>query len=162
MSLILELYRQINLQLKGDEPYQVLLWNGKKCQAINNCNEDILVNWCKGYLDGIKLDPLWSSDNNAVAMLTPFYLLAKKHSFTGGNDSQGKLIKSDEEFIIEYKNQLVNLIENNYSYWQQEREEEITLNNQRYKRIKQRQSICPCGSYIKFNDCCYEEMAVLH
>ncbi len=162
MNLILELYSQINSQLNGEEHYQFLLWDGKKCQSIESGADVLLEDWCKGYLEGMKLDPLWSTDTNAVAMLTPFYLLAKKHSFIGSHDSQGNLIKSDLEFIVNYKSNLLNLIEDNYSYWQKEREEEIRLVNISYKRIQQRQSICPCGSNLKFNDCCYEDAVILH
>ena len=162
MNLILELYNQINSQLKGDEGYQVLLWDGQKCQPLQSCSDNLIRDWCDGYLQGVQLDPLWSSDLNAVAMLMPFKLLARKHSFIGSLDSQGNLINSDIEFIVNYKAELLNLIEDNYSYWLQEREEELRLSKLRNKRIRQRQSSCPCGSNIKFNDCCYEESAILH
>lgn len=162
MSLIIELYSQILRQLKGDEPYRLLLWDGKKSVPMERCSDAVLKSWCDGYLMGTKLDPLWGSDKSALAMLTPFSVLAQQHSFVGSEDSDGNLIEDDLAFISEYRLLLADFVQDNYAYWQQEREEGLLDKQYFSANDKKQKNRCPCGSQLNYKDCCYEESATLH
>ncbi len=156
MDLILELYRQISCQLRGIEPYQLLLWDGAERKMEETCSETLLQEWCIGYLSAIKLDPLWETDKNAVSMLEPFSLFSTRPSFNQNNSDN----KDQHPYgcMMQYRRHLRDFVEDNYAYWLNEREEEIRLNNLN----QQNNPTCPCGSKLTFSECCCTTLSTVH
>ena len=151
MDLILDLYRKISCQLRGMEPYQLILWDGTAFKRVETCSEALLQDWCIGYLAGIRLDPLWETDKNAVAMLEPFTLFARRNiNYRGAEQPEG--------CMLQYRRHLCDFIEDNYAYWLNEREEEIRLHNLNQKN----KPTCPCGSKLTFDECCCGHLSTLH
>lgn len=143
MDLILELYKQISSQLRGVEPYSLLLWDGKASHALVSSPVVLLEDWCSGYLEGIKMDPLWETDRHAVSLLTPFVLFAKQYK---GTDKE---CSYHEDRMFGYRMHLASFVEDNYAYWFNEREEEISFCHANH----QTEVKCSCGSKINFQDC---------
>lgn len=148
MDLLLDLYRKTSAQLRGLEPYQLLLWDGQELKKVETCAERLLQDWCIGYLNGIKLDPLWETDKNAVAMLEPFTLFA----------CRSHMPEQAKGSMLQYRRHLRDFVEDNYAYWLNEREEEIRL----YNLNQQNKPTCPCGSKLAFNECCCSQLSTLH
>lgn len=162
MGLLIELYSQISRQLKGDEPFFLLLWDENQCQTAEKCSEQVLKDWCEGYLNGTELDPLWGTDKSAVAMLTPFSILAKQTSFVGHYDNQGLIIEDDQCFIREYRTHLLDFVQDNYAYWLNEREADLFHKQASHQARERRNTLCPCESGLSFEECCYNAEATLH
>jgi len=152
MDLLFELYKKVSSELKGVEPYQLLLWTGEGIETVHSCSDAVLKDWCHGYLEGVKLDPLWETDSYAVSMLTPFSLFAKlpvKPSASSSVKIQAESQQRNQECMYQYRIHLADFVEDNYAYWLNEREEEIRLYNEKQKT----QTNCPCGSLIVFEEC---------
>lgn len=162
MNLIIGLFSQTTRELKGEQPYQILLWEGLENAAANQCSDELLKHWCDGYLSGVQLDPLWGTDKSALAMLTPFLILAQKKSFIGQCDNQGLLIESDVSFIEQYKGHLLDFIQDNYAYWLSEREEDLSRKQALSPKSLDEQTLCPCDSLKAYEECCYDAEATLH
>lgn len=152
MDLLLELYRKISCQLRGIEPYQLLLWDGSEQKSADTCNEGLLQDWCIGYLSGIHLDPLWETDKNALAMLEPFTLFVRRSTSFLHDEAP------EAGCLLQHRRHLKDFVEDNYAYWLNEREEEIRL----YHLNQQNKPACPCGSKLTFDACCCSSDIILH
>lgn len=162
MGLIIRLYSQITRQLRGEAPLQLLLWDGQQSQDITTCSEHLLASWCEGYLQGTMLDPLWGTDESAMAMLIPFAVLAKQQCQVNTGVQQSISVTDETEFIANYRIHLLEFVQDNYAYWYQEREAEVkhlkVVNKKRHVLMAN----CACGSGLSFEKCCYEASATLH
>lgn len=160
MDLILELYQQISAQLRGVEPFELLLWDGNKYQDLQDCSEWLLEDWCYGYLEGIKLDPLWETDSHALSMLTPFRLFSerKKTKQLVALGESPEVNPNNTECMQQYRKYLADFVQDNYAYWLNERKEEIRLHHDK----KKNETRCPCGSKQTFDDCLCGERTATH
>lgn len=167
IGTLMQLNNQTSRQLRGEEKLELLLWEQNKNIPLSECSFELLAEWCKGYLQGAQLDPLWCTDKEAITLLLPFGVLANQFDLRGDKDADGNIIHDDMPFKKEYKNHLLEYIEDNYYYWEDYRNNPMPIYDEQepYQRMfvkVGRNDPCPCGSGKKYKKCCIDLPIDLH
>src|SRR6185312_15952229 len=104
---------------------------------------------------GTHLEPDWSTEKEAIILLAPFGVLANQLNLKGEEDSDGNIITDDMPFKQNYKSRLLEYIEKNYHYWEEYRNDLMSIQDeqescQRISHKIGRNDPCPCGSGKKY------------
>lgn len=166
IGLLMQLNNQISRQLRGEGKFELLLWDQNKKVALAECSFETLADWCKGYLQGTRLDPLWHTDEEGIMLLLPFGVLANELDLKGDEDADGNIIQDEMPFKERFKSRLLEYIKKNYYYWEDYRNSPpIYDEEESYQRISVkigRNDPCPCGSGKKYKKCCIDLSKDLH
>ena len=162
LGTLMSLYNSIGQQLRGEKPFEILLFEKGKLIPLKQASLDTVAQWCLGYLIGTKLEPAWGYDEFALARLFPIGVLSGEFSLVGETSPAGEVIEDDTDDKLIFKEGLEEFVVELYAYWR-ERESELesfedeTLPST-IRTIKVgRNEPCPCGSGKKYKKCCARE-----
>jgi uncharacterized protein len=164
MNITMMFYNSIVSMLSKNKPFVPLLWDDGIVD-YRKASFDLVGQWCDGYLRCIGVDPIWSTDENAINHLFPFCVLADSFDLVGGLDDKGNVIKEDSWHKAKYKKELPLYIKYFYKLWREHRANPRPLygNNDSVIRPKTgRNEACPCGSGKKFKKCCGSPSRIVH
>jgi uncharacterized protein len=164
---IMQLNNYSSNQLRGNKPLNLLMWQDGNLITYNDCSEELLAQWCRGYLKGVQLDSVWNADKYAVSNLLPIAVLANQFDLKGDKDSEGNIIIDDKKYKQHYKENLHDYIMEYYSYWLDYRRKNLSSKNKPMSSERDAEKVgrnetCPCGSGKKYKKCCARIHMTLH
>lgn len=186
IQLIGRFNNQISSKLRKDKPFEPFIFNADKIEIIPylEASFEAIGEWCKGYLQGSKIDSLWYLDEMAVANLFPFGVFAGKIDIRGEKGIDGKVIEYDIQHKSRYKQNLPAYIKDFFNHWQEHRKISVPvpdfiirdgdttyeINRDMFYRKEPirnphkigRNDICSCGSGKKYKRCCLAKDLVIH
>ena len=113
--------------------------------------DDIIKQWCKGYMEGVDLDGGWNEV--ALTSVFPISVLAEKFELIGETDTDGNVITDDSKHRENYRKILPDLVYDIYFYAMKQRESKYKVG---------RNAHCSCGSGLKFKKCCLNNQSMVH
>ena len=124
-------------------------------------DEDWVQLWCSGYLQGVRLDDQWRSDEKAWTLVFPAAILSGEFNLIGEPDDKGNIITDDTPQKDRARENIQLHVAAVHEYWNQWRREQMAQRDQstpaksKAARIKiGRNEKCPCGSGRKYKKCC--------
>lgn len=166
INLTMIFHNSIVSMLMGNKPFIPLLWDDGIVD-YDKASFALVGQWCEGYLRGTEVDPIWLNDDNAIAHLLPFGVLAERYDLVGGLDDKENVIQDDYQYKVKYKKELPTYIKQFYEFWREHRKSPQALyaNDRPITRAQPktgRNEACPCGSGQKFKKCCGSPSRVIH
>lgn len=144
VGLILRRYNGIVRQLASeDSPWPAA-----------SMDEDEAADWCSGYMQGVREDPIWIHDEEAVAHLLSIAVLSGEFSLVGEDDADGNVIEDVTPHLAKYRALLPETVRTLDGYWAEQREIEVNLSLPAVSNKQGRNDPCACGSGRKFKKCC--------
>ncbi len=145
----------------------LVLWEQDHNIPLKKCSFELLAAWCKGYLQGARLDATWNDDKESFALLLPFGILAGEVDMQGEENLDGSIITDDTVFKEQCRKNFLGYIFENFYYWENYRnnplasyEPQQPIQREAYK--VGRNDPCPCGSGKKYKKCCIDLPIDLH
>jgi len=140
IGLVFRLYNQIITEL---DEYSPVLYN--------DAPDDIVSEWCWGYVKGARLDPVWFSNENDAAFVIPAAILSGDLPLVGEKDADGKLIEDATPQRQKARAALdVNVLAAYRRFQERRRKPAPATAAPKVGRNEP----CPCGSGRKHKKCC--------
>ena len=124
LGTLMALYNRVGQQLRGEKPFEILLFEQGKLIPLKQAGLDTVAQWCSGYIVGTKLEPAWGHDEFALVRLFPMGVLSGKFSLVGEKSPAGEIIEDDTDHKLLFKEGLEEFVVELYAYWR-ERESEL-------------------------------------
>ena len=151
-------YNQVGRSLENIESFEPLILREGSLISYEEATFEEVGRWCRGYIRGAFLDPLWTEDVESSASLLPFFVLSGDISVKGEHDKEGNLILDDLPYKEQYRNDdLIYLVKEFYRLWEELRQNGILLPmhfQEESAPQPSRNDPCPCGSGKKYKNCC--------
>jgi len=141
MGLVMRFYNQIVSDL-----------NERKIAPPIPGGEDMVAQWCEGYLEAARMDEVWSSDEEGIELIFPISVLSGEFDLVGEEDADGNIIEVPTPQLRRCREVLGrNVIELNryWTAWRRKSESPVV----RAPKTG-RNDPCPCGSGLKYKKCC--------
>ncbi|MFT7678073.1 MAG: hypothetical protein ACI8QC_002059 [Planctomycetota bacterium] len=117
-------------------------------------DDDEAAEWCSGYMQGVREDPSWMEDDEAVAYSISIAVLAGEFDLVGEEDADGNIIEDVTPHLIQYRTELPEIVRLLDDYWEEARELEANKSMPAISTKQDRNAPCPCGSGRKHKKCC--------
>ena len=158
IQLLFQLYHQTDVSLKQQASFEPLILRDDTVIPYKDATFEEVGHWCRGYLAGAFLDPLWRKEE-VGPLLFPFAVLAGIASLEGEEDGKGVLITDDHPYEEMYRDNLMFLVHTFHEKWAETRLSlpPISAQSDVFSEaiVKTgRNDPCPCGSGKKYKKCC--------
>lgn len=141
MGLVMRFYNQIVTDL-----------NERKVAPPIPGGEGMVAQWCEGYLEAVRMDEVWTYDEEVIELIFPISVLSGEFDLVGEEDADGKIIEDPTPQLRRCREVLGrNVVELN-RYWTAWRRKTETPVMRAPKTG--RNDPCPCGSGLKYKKCC--------
>ena len=151
-------YNQAGKSLENVESFEPFIMREDALIPYKDATFEEVGRWCRGYLRGAFLDPLWTEDVESSAHLFPFAVLSGDVNLKGTRDNEGNLISGDLPYKEQFRNEtLIHLVKEFYRIWGKLRQDGILLPTHFQEETSPKQGrndLCPCGSGKKYKKCC--------
>lgn len=166
MDLILRLYNQINDELRQQAiSFLPVIVHHNKIIPYQKASLALIGEWCDWYAEGIRLDPVWLSDEEEILTeetfppLVVIGILAGYLDIKGVKDDEGKIIKDDAPYKEKLRELLPEFIVSFFNYWEEAREYSTTHSGEEEPYVTaipetEGDDSCDCGSGKKYKECC--------
>lgn len=167
VTLLSRLNNQVIFQLDHGMPFDFIFYQDGQLFDYQTCPDELLSQWCSGYLEGTGLSAIWQEDKIGIVMLLPFSVLANEFDLKNEIHSDGSPIIDDSNHRKHYKQNLVKTIAEIVAYWLPRRlqldstsniEDTLTQLNTPKPHNGGRNDPCICGSGRKFKKCCMHKL----
>jgi yecA family protein len=162
LKLFISLYEEVSVNLADEQPFIILLWEHGAIQPIPWSSPHVLSSWCKGYINGVKMDNTWTKNEEALSLMLPIAVLANEFDLIGLKDEKGNIIHNETYYKQDFKSELEETVKNIYSYWQDNRNEKTTRSLEKKTKDIVSNRFCFCNSGKKIKDCCWNNVIQLH
>lgn len=153
MTLMMRFYNGMAAELGGNQPIEFIL----KPRSVTDQRPDYQT-WCEGYILGWGLSAEeWLSPGNEPLKKLTFPLLLLSGAFKEEAERRGKEYLPDDEYAKlqqECADLLPKVVADIYHYWHFRMKPVPT---KRETPKVGRNETCPCGSGLKFKQCCGKE-----
>jgi len=153
MTLMMRFYNGMAAELGGNQPIEFIL----KPRSVTDQRPDYQT-WCEGYILGWGLSAEeWLSPGNEPLKKLTFPLLLLSGAFKEEAERRGKEYLPDDEYAKlqqECADLLPKVVADIYHYWHF-RMKPVPIKRETPK--VGRNETCPCGSGLKFKQCCGKE-----
>lgn len=153
MTLMMRFYNGVAAELGEDRPIEFIL---KPC-SVTDQRPDYQT-WCEGYILGWGLSAEeWLSPGNEPLKKLTFPILLLSGAFKEESERRGKKYLPDDEYAKlqqECADTLPKVVGGIYHYWHSRTK---TVPTKRETLKVGRNEACPCGSGLKFKQCCGKE-----
>jgi yecA family protein len=115
---------------------------------------EAIASWCEGYLEAMRMDDVWVSDEESIQRIFPIIVLS------GMIDLD--LERSEEErrqLVLESRAHLPTTVLEVHRYWKEWRGAAMASPVQAATAKVGRNDKCPCGSGLKYKKCCMRQSA---
>lgn len=164
IELLSQFNNQISRELRDDHPFEPLLFTENRVVPFKEASFELIGEWCQGYIEGTKLGPPFSNEEEAMVII-PFAHLAGLVSFNDQKDKDGNIIDDDTTLREKVRLDLPKLIKGLFIAWQENRKQKSTTFLNEFDDFDFPEPIrndfkigrnepCPCGSNKKYKKCC--------
>lgn len=169
-NLLMLLHNSIISEFE-DGSFAPLLWENNEIINYSDASMALIKQWCNGYMLGAKLDPVWTSNEEGIAYLIPFDVLAGTKSVIGELNSEHIVITDDSSHKQLYKEKLPKYIKTLHELWKEHRKNPVPIYGKKPPEAESvvrkeskvgRNDSCPCGSGHKFKKCCGSANRIIH
>lgn len=174
IELLCQFNNQISRELRDDHPFEPLLFTENRIVPFKEASFELIGEWCLGYLEGTKLGPPFSNEEEAMVII-PFAHLAGLVSFNDQKDKDGNIIDDDTSLREKVRLDLPKLIKGLFIAWQENRKQNSVPNiffdefddfdfpePIRNDFKVGRNESCLCGSGKKYKRCCLNKQKTMH
>lgn len=167
MDALQRLLNQINDDLKAqDFSFEPIIFNNNEIVSYQTASLNLIAEWCDGYTEGVRLDPLWLSDEEEkldkqgpLSPLIVMGILAGYLDIEGMKDEKGNTIQDATPYKEKLQEVLPKLVISFFNYWEEARKYPMPLYGEEKPHNRSqpktgRNDPCHCGSGKKYKKCC--------
>lgn len=153
MQIVTRINNAISYDLHNENDVDMPLLEDELIYNYNTASDQLISEWCSGYLRATTFEPLWNKDNSIL--LLPFAVLSGEFDLTKLIDNNSQAIEDDTEYKEQLRDELMDYIYDVFYFWEEKRLKK-TFHRRASTKIKiRRNDPCSCGSGLKFKKCCY-------
>lgn len=148
IGLIMRLFNQILDELN----------QGLALRPSRSLDEEQVSDWCSGYLEAGRMDPVWRKDEYGWCSLLPMGVLAGEFDLVGEEGPDG-IIEDPTSHLAMYRRSLPTGVLEMHEYWGEWRRAGMQPATPAASFKVGRNEPCPCGSGLKYKKCCARKPA---